>query len=104
MFEISLLMHNFDITLTFEIQVYKGKDKENVINDGIIRTSIWVEGHRSIVPLPPHSLLNKLPYSRKDKLLITWLLEEGTNPTTNIFLKAYKSILINQHKSENFMR
>jgi len=40
MFEISLLMHNFDITLTFEIQVYKGKDKENVINDGIIRTSI----------------------------------------------------------------
>ena len=40
-------MYNYDVILTFEFQVYKGRDKENVINDNINRTSSGVESYKN---------------------------------------------------------
>ena len=52
--------------LTFEFQVYKGKDKLEGHHNKINRLS----SDKSIVPLSLFSLLNKMSHSRKYKLLI----------------------------------
>jgi len=55
-------MYNYDVILAFEFQVYKGGDKENVINDNI---NLHVKA-LYLCPLSL-SLLNKLPRGRRDK-------------------------------------
>ena len=85
-------MYNCDNTLTFDIQVYKDRNKENIIRDKIICTNSRSKSRKSTTPLSPFSLLNKLPRSKKKKkLLITKLFEGGTYPRIDRFLKPIKA-------------
>ena len=51
-----------------------------------------IKAHCTFAPPPPPPLLNKFPHSRKNKRLIMKTFKQGTNPTTDIFLKPIKVI------------
>jgi len=81
----------YEIILTFEFQVYKARDKKNVIGNKTNHTSSGVEIPKRNIPLSPIFLLNKLPRSINDKLLITECFEEGVDPISDSLLKPIKS-------------
>lgn len=86
LFEFSLLI--YIMKLTFKFQVYKGKDKLEGHHNKINRLS----SDKSIVPLSLFSLLNKMPHSRKYKLLIMKTFKQGAYSKTDTFFKPIKDV------------
>lgn len=93
-------MYNYEVTLTFEFQVYKGQDKENVISDNINHTSSGTKSKKKYY-LSSLFLSSTNYHVTKETRCDKKIFEEGVDPTTDNLLKPIKATSNNKSTNKN---